>query len=168
MTVSPDLITQLTEMPRQLEVTLRSIPAARLRWKPESWGGSPGETFSAIEHVCHLRDIEVDGYQVRIRRILAEDHPSLLSLDGYEMAKERRYDGANVALASEAFRAARWRTVADLRALDDVQLARTGTFAEYGEVTLRSLVYLLRSHDEQHLACLHWLAAKIAAAPAPA
>jgi hypothetical protein len=23
--------------------------------------------FSALEHACHLRDIEVDGYQVRIR-----------------------------------------------------------------------------------------------------
>jgi hypothetical protein len=28
-------------------------------------------------------------------------------------------------------------------------------------VTLRGLAHILRSHDLQHLACLHWLMAKM-------
>ena len=39
---------------------------------------------------------------------------------------------------------------------------RRATFAEYGEVSLRGLAHILRSHDLQHLACLHWLMAKLA------
>jgi hypothetical protein len=39
--------------------------------------------------------------------------------------------------------------------------SRMATFAEYGEVTLSGLAHILRSHDLQHLACLHWLLAKM-------
>jgi len=39
-----------------------------------------------------------------------------------------------------------------------------GGFAEYGALTLRGLLHYLRSHDQQHLACLHWLAGKAASA----
>ena len=38
-----------------------------------------------------------------------------------------------------------------------------GDFAEYGRLTLRALVHYLRSHDQQHLACLQWLGGKMAA-----
>jgi hypothetical protein len=67
---------------------IRQVPSDRLRWKPEVWDGSPGESFSALEHVCHVRDIERDGYRVRIRRLLDENDPSLVSLDGDELARE--------------------------------------------------------------------------------
>jgi len=42
----------------------------------------PSDLLSELEHVCHLRDIEQDGYHVRIHRMLEESNPSLLSLDG--------------------------------------------------------------------------------------
>ena len=138
------------------------MPADRLRWKPESWGGSPGETFSALEHVCHVRDIERDGYQVRVRRMLEETNPSLVSIDGDELAKERRYDAADLEDALTAFRAARAETVARLRSLEEAQLDREGFFAEYGPLTLRGLIHYLRSHDLQHLAGIQWLAGKAA------
>ena len=48
------------------------------------------------------------------------------------------------------------------RGFDEPQLAREGFFAEYGPLTLRGLVHYLRSHDQQHLAGIHWLAGKIA------
>jgi len=47
---------------------------------------TPGEPFCAIEHVCHLRDIERDGYHVRIRRLLTEDNPSLWHLPVFLIA----------------------------------------------------------------------------------
>lgn len=158
----PELLSDLGQMPDELERTLRLVAADRLGWKPESWGGAPGETFSALEHVCHLRDIERDGYHVRVRRLLEEPSPSLLSLDGYEIARERRYELADVGQALAEFRRARGETVGRLRGLTEAQLGRSGEFAEYGRLTLRALVHYLRSHDLQHLAGIQWLAGRIA------
>jgi len=157
----PALLRELEGMPGELERTLQIIPRGRLGWKPESWGGATGETFSAIEHVCHVRDIERDGYQVRIERLLAEVNPTLVSLDGYEIARERRYETADVDAALSEFGRARAKTLERLRGLSEDELGRTGEFAEYGRLTLRALVHYLRSHDQQHLAGLHWLAGKM-------
>jgi hypothetical protein len=161
MGLVPELIAGLHAMPDDLARLIRQIPSGRLNWKPEVWDGSPGETFSPVEHVCHVRDIERDGYHVRIRRLLEETDPSLVSLDGYEMARARRYEDASWTEAIEEFRAARAQTVATIRGLTEAQLARTGTFAEYGALTLRGLLHYLRSHDQQHLACVHWLLGKM-------
>jgi hypothetical protein len=159
--LSPQLVAELEQMPAELERVVRSIPTDRLGWQPASSGGAPGETFSAIGHVCHVRDIEKDGYQVRIQRLLEEDAPSLVSLDGYQIAAERRYDEADLDDALAAFRDARGRTVERLGGLTDAQLERAGDFAEYGRLTLRALLHYLRSHDQQHLAGLHWLIGKM-------
>jgi hypothetical protein len=157
-----DLLNELEEMPQQLEQALRQLPSDRLAWRPESWAGCPSETLSALEQVCHLRDIEQDGYHVRIRRMLEESDPSLDSLESYEMAEERHYGSDDLQAALSAFRSARQTTVDQLRGVTDAQLARTGEFAEYGRLTLRSLVHYLRSHDQQHLAGIQWLAGKMA------
>lgn len=162
MGVSPSLLSELDQMPVQLERLVRSVPEEHLRWQPETSGGAPGETFSALGHVCHLRDIEADGYHVRVRRMLEEERPSLVSIDGYELARERRYDEASLEAALAAFRAARGRTLDQLRALTDADLDRSGEFAEYGTLTLGALLHYLRSHDQQHLAGLHWLLGRIA------
>ncbi|HEV7668710.1 MAG TPA: DinB family protein [Thermoanaerobaculia bacterium] len=162
MALPTDLLNELKEMPQQLEQALRLLPSDRLAWKPESWGGCPSETFSALEQVCHLRDIEQDGYHVRIRRMLDESNPSLDSLDSYEMAREKRYESEDLEAALATFGNARQVTVGQLRSATDAQLARTGEFAEYGRLTLRSLVHYLRSHDQQHLAGIQWLAGKMA------
>src|SRR5687767_13605764 len=128
MGLRPELLSELEGMPRELERALRLIPRDRLGWKPESWGGNPAENFSALEHVCHLRDIERDGYHVRIQRMLDESNPSLVSLDGYEIARERRYDSTDLAEALAALGSARAFTVQRLRGVSDGQLARAGEF----------------------------------------
>jgi hypothetical protein len=62
----------------------------------------------------------------------------------------------------EDFRQARAQTVALISGLSPGQLARTAVFEGYGQVTVRSLVHYLCSHDQQHLAGLQWLLGKIA------
>lgn len=161
--MNDETLAGLASMPDEFERAVRALPRGRLGWKPTSWGGSPGETFSALEHACHLRDIETEGYQVRIRRLLDEREPSLVSLDGYAMAVEKRYADEDLDRVLPAFRDARRTTLEMLRGLGAEQLERTGDFAEYGRLTLRSLVHYLRSHDQQHLACVQWLAGKMAA-----
>lgn len=144
-------------MPDRLEGAFRLVPAGRHHWTPPSWEGIPGERFSPLGQVCHVRDIELEGYLVRVARMLAEENPVLVSLDSYELAADRNYDRCDPEEALKAFRAGRAATIGLLRGLTPEQLRRRGTFGEYGAITLRSLVHYLASHDSQHLACIEWL-----------
>lgn len=164
MTLSKATLTGLASMPDRLEEAFRLVPPPRYNWTPPSWEGIPGERFSPLGQICHVRDIEVDGYQVRIARMLAEESPDLASLDSYEIANARHYDAADPAEALAAFRKARGKTLQLLQGITDEQFARRGTFAEYGALTLKSLVHYLASHDNQHLACMDWLLGQIDAA----
>lgn len=153
--------------PQQLEAHYAAVPAGFARWEPPSWDGVPSERFTPIEQVLHVRDIEIDGYQLRFRRTLQESQPLLADIDSYELAAANGYAAATDAQAALAdFRAARARTVAMLSALTPEELARTAVFEGYGPVTVRGLMHYLCSHDQQHLAGLQWLLGQIEAARA--
>jgi hypothetical protein len=156
----------MADFPRQLEQFYAAIPESHSDWTPPSWDGIPSETFSALGQVCHVRDIEIDGYHVRFQRTLTETDPVLASLDGYVLEKERGYATADAREALAAFRAARLKTMAMLSAVTPQQLDRSAEFEGYGALTLRSLVHYLCSHDQQHLAGLQWLLGKIDASRA--
>ncbi|RZJ24709.1 MAG: DinB family protein [Haliea sp.] len=156
----------LEGFPRQLEAHFAAIPAEFRYWAPPSWEGVPSEAFTAIEQVCHVRDIEIEGYHVRLRRTLDEVHPVLASIDSEAVAQERGYGRQDAAQALAAFRAARVQTLELLEGLTAPQLGRTAVFEGYGRLTLRSLVHYLCSHDQQHLAGLQWLLGKIEASRA--
>jgi hypothetical protein len=159
--VNSTTLDALEAFPEQLEAHYAAVPDAFKHWAPPSWDGVPSEPLTAIEQVCHVRDIEIDGYQVRFRRTLKEVDPVLASIDTDALARERDYRHSDAASAIAAFREARAQTVALLRALKPEQFGRTAVFEGYGPVTLRSLVHYLCSHDQQHLAGLQWLIGKI-------
>ena len=150
----------LAAFPDQLEAHFAAFPPAFTRWAPASWEGVPSEALTAVEQLCHVRDIEIDGYQVRIRRTLEEVHPTLASIDTDALVRERAYARDDPARALAAFRAARTQTLAMISGLSEQQLARTAVFEGYGPLTLRSLIHYLCSHDQQHLAGLQWLLGK--------
>jgi hypothetical protein len=161
-------ITALQVFPQQLEAHYAAVPAEFRNWAPPSWEGVPSEPLTAIEQVCHVRDIEIDGYQVRFRRTLDELDPVLPSIDTDALARERAYGEAKAESVFASFREARARTVSLLTSLAPAQFDRTAVFEGYGPVSLRSLVHYLCSHDQQHLAGLQWLAGKIDASQVPA
>lgn len=162
--MSPITLQALAQFPDQLEAHYAAVPASHRHWAPPSWDGVPSEALTALEQVCHVRDIEVDGYHVRFRRTLAETHPTLVSIDTDALARERRYGEQDAVEALATFRAARAETLTLLRSLSPAHLDRTAVFEGYGPLTLRSLVHYLCSHDQQHLAGLQWLIGKIDAA----
>ena len=151
----------LAIFPDQLEQFYAAVPARRANWTPPSWDGIPSEMLTAIGQVCHVRDIEIDGYQLRIERALTETNPHLPSLDTYQLAKDRNYGGANATEALAAFRTARRQTLDTIASLGASQLERRAVFEGYGWVTVRGLIHYLCSHDQQHLAGLQWLLAKM-------
>jgi len=154
----------LAAFPGQLDGFFSAIPKSHVRWSPPTWDGIPSESFNPIEQICHVRDIEIDGYQVRFQRTLSEDNPRLATIDGYALAKERGYGQADPHEVLASIRVARARTIQLLAALKPADFERPAIFEDYGALTLRSLVHLLSSHDQQHLAGLQWLLAKIAMA----
>lgn len=157
-------LSALEAFPSQLDAHYAAIPAAFKHWAPPSWDGVPSEPLTAIEQVCHVRDIEIEGYHVRFHRTLAEANPKLDSIDTEALVKERSYGTSSAEAALAAFREARSKTVALIAGLSPEELARTAEFEGYGHVCLQSLVHYLCSHDQQHLAGLQWLLGKIEAA----
>lgn len=154
----------LSSFPETLRAHYALIPAGYAHWTPTSWEGIPSERFTPIEQLLHIRDIEYLGYHVRLRRTLELDHPLLADIDSYELAAQRGYataTGTDAVQALADFAAARAQTVELLSALTPAQLARPAVFEGLGPVTLRALVHLLCSHDQQHLAGLQWLLARI-------
>jgi hypothetical protein len=156
-------LSALAAFPDQLEAYYAAVPAGYANWAPDSWQGIPSEPFTPIGQLCHVRDIEIEGYAVRIASMLRERNPFLPSIDGERLAVERDYAGASASGALSAFRSARAETVATISRLTPEQLARSGVLEGYGPLSLRSLLHYLCSHDQQHLSGLQWLMGKIAA-----
>jgi len=147
-----------------LEDYFSAIPLGYRSWSPSSWEGIPSETFTAIEQICHVRDIELDGYHERFRSILHEESPVLANLDGYLLSQERHYKDAIPSEVFAAIRSSRAETLQILSDLTAEQCKRTAIFEGYGRLTILSLAHNLCSHDQQHLAGLQWLLGKVNAA----
>ncbi|ESQ90079.1 DNA damage-inducible protein DinB [Asticcacaulis sp. AC460] len=151
----------LAGFPDQLEAHYRAIPDGFELWTPSSWTGCPSEPYSALEQLCHIRDIEIDGYHVRFVRTLKEDRPFLPGVDGDRLKVLRSYSESFAPDVLDDIRQAREETLVLLATVSAEQWRRTCDFEDYGVTTLRGLVHYLCSHDQQHLAGLQWLAGKI-------
>ena len=165
--MKPVTLHALKAFPEQLVAHYAAFPAEFRNLAPSSWEGVPSEPLTAIEQICHVRDIEIDGYHVRFHRCLTEVHPTLISIDTEALAKEWSYAKSDSSAALAAFREARLHTVALISSLSPEQFNRTAVFEGYGPLSLRSLVHYLCSHDQQHLAGLQWLLGKLEASRAP-
>lgn len=159
--MDPITLAALADFPRRLEAFYSVVPSEYKNWRPASWEGVPSEPFTPIEQVCHVKDIEIDGYHTRFRRTLEESNPLLASLDGEALARERCYSTADTASVLAQFRDARAKTIELISRLTPQQLLRAAEF-EGHRVTLRGLVHNLCSHDQQHLAGMQWLLARMA------
>ena len=140
-------ISQLSATPTLLRALLSQMDPGKLRTKP-----APG-IFSPLEDAWHLRDIEREGYSVRIQRILTEQSPVLEDLNGDQMAMVRRYNERELAPAVEDFACARTESIGLLKGLPPEAWARPAQFANR-TIDLRELVGMMVEHDRGHLASI--------------
>jgi len=138
-------IAALARMPAELQQRLSGLTEAQLRFKPTP------DVFSVLENVCHLRDIEVEGYARRLGLLLREDHPLLPDLDGTALARVRAYNEQPLKPALDAFLSMRRRCLDILEDLGPEEFARRGEFENVGEVTLGRLLEIWVEHDGGHL-----------------
>jgi transcriptional regulator with XRE-family HTH domain len=138
-------IATLAAMPSKLKDIVAVIPR-------DAWTQRPGNGgFSLVEHVCHLRDIDEDGYRERVARILTEERPSLPDIDGDALARERDYQSQDLEAALSAFAAARWQISARLAKLTPEDRRRIGLMAAIREITIDGVVGAMLAHDSEHL-----------------
>lgn len=109
------------------------------------------DEFSALENLCHLRDLELQGYTPRIARMLDEKDPVLADFDGARVAAEGNYNSQQADVALKMFQTARRGNSEKLRSLTEEQLAREAILEGVGRITLRRLAEMMREHDEGHL-----------------
>src|SRR5262249_53963484 len=107
--------------------------------------------FALVEHLWHIADLEREGFGARVRKILAEENPSLPDFDGERIAREREYLKLPLAPALDAFAVARADTLRLLRAVSGDQRARAGQQEGVGRVTLADLPRRILDHDRAHL-----------------
>ncbi|APV50361.1 hypothetical protein BWI17_12055 [Betaproteobacteria bacterium GR16-43] len=153
-----DALASIERMPAVLDAALADRPVEVLRARTEA-GGS----FSLVEHACHLRDLEREGYALRLRRMLAEETPELEGFPGDVIARQRDYPNQDARSAARDFARARRELVAGFAALDAAQLERTGRFAGR-TITVKDLACMIVQHDSEHR---EEIARLVASLPAP-
>ena len=139
-----ELIESLEQTPVEVALLLDQISPNEQRIKN-------GDEFSALENICHLRDIEIEGYTQRILRILQEDIPSLADIDGGRLALERDYNNQDASVALEVFTTARKRNIEQLRRVIPEQTAREGNLEGVGVISLAKLLEMMLEHDQGHV-----------------
>ena len=138
------LLLTLESTPSLLAQAAAELSPEQARWKPEGGG------FSLVENIWHLADLEREGYGVRIRRLLTEEEPMLSDFDGDRAARERAYNGRDLAEGLVAFAGARARNIGILRGLRRADWKRRAVQESVGRISLEDVPRMMAEHDRAH------------------
>ncbi|HEU4478641.1 MAG TPA: DinB family protein [Pyrinomonadaceae bacterium] len=142
---------ELNELIESLEQTPVEVSLLLDQISPNDQRIKNADEFSAVENICHLRDIEIEGYSKRILQILQEDAPLLADIDGGRLAVERDYNNQDASKAFEAFTMARKQNLEQLRRVTPEQTAREGNLEGVGVISLAKLLEMMLEHDQGHV-----------------
>jgi len=138
------LIANYLDGPKVLRKAVAGMSSEQLAARP-----IPGK-WSTLEVICHLADFEIVGAD-RIKRVIAENEPTLLGGDEKLFAARLAYDKRNSEeelLLIETIRKQVARILGSLKA-DDFQ--RRGIHSEVGPLTLEAFVQRNTVHIPHHV-----------------
>lgn len=138
------LIERYKDGPRVVAEALDQITEAELDARP-----APDE-FSARDVVHHLADSEMTS-AIRLRRLLAEDRPTIVGYDEQEFARRLHYDRP-IDASLEAVKAARRTTAEILERMTEADWAREGTHSESGRYGAEDWLEIYSAHAHDHAA----------------
>lgn len=107
------------------------------------------KAWSVRQIVAHLADSEMEG-GVRFRRIIAEDHPTLVAYDQDAWAENLDYGRRKPSHSLETFRMLRNDNYQLLKELPEGTFARTANHSERGSMTLGQWLEIYARHAEKH------------------
>lgn len=110
----------------------------------------PGK-WSAAEIIHHLADSETTS-ALRLRRLLAEDHPLIQAYDQDQYAANLHYNERDIAPALQAFRFARETSAQLIHLMTEADWQREGTHSESGSYTTEDWLSIYAAHAHNHAA----------------
>lgn len=108
------------------------------------------EVWSAVEVICHLRDVE-RLWADRLVKVAFSDHPRFYAVDVDALAANNRYNEQDLAAALKEFARLREDNLCLLRAVPASQWKRSGLHPKYGEISIERIVEIMTAHDQGHL-----------------
>ena len=137
----------------KLEQAIRGLTREDLLAPPP-----PGEPdigkWSIQQVVLHLCDSDL-VYADRMKRVIAEDNPTLAGYDENKWVAGLHYGEQSAEDAVTLLSTVRRQTARILRKLPESAFARAGTHTEYGKRTLAQLVEGAVRHLDHHIAFIH-------------
>ena len=115
------------------------------------WQARPAEEeWSLTELMCHLRDVEIEVHQERLRAVTAQENAFLVGQDTDHWAIERDYRVQDGPAARLAFLAAREETLTLLAGLETQAWQRSGRHSFLGKTTILELMGMAVAHEQEH------------------
>ncbi len=109
----------------------------------------PGK-WSTKQVICHIADFE-PVYVDRMKRVIAENEPTLLSGDPDLFAARLAYDERDVAVELDFIEATRKHMGPILKSLKPADFLRLGNHSEAGPITLEKLLTNITNHIPHHV-----------------
>jgi hypothetical protein len=128
----------------------RAVREALDQLSEDELDARPADGWTPREVAHHLADSETMSY-IRLRRLLAEDHPVIQGYDEPEYARRLHYDRP-IASSLEVFRAVRVASAELLDSLHEEEWAREGTHSESGRYTMDDWLEIYAAHAHDHAA----------------
>jgi hypothetical protein len=126
-----------------------AVAEALLKITPEELDARTGPgRWSAREIVHHLADSEMTS-AIRLRRLLAEDRPTIQGYDQDDFARRLHYDRPHEA-SLELFKYARLATAELLERLEPADWLREGTHSESGAYSVETWLKIYAEHAHRH------------------
>ena len=138
-----ELLERFRRGPELVASVLTGAAGAEVDFKP-----APDE-WSVRQIVAHLADSEQVGCY-RLRRVLAEDNPTLEWYDEKAWAEKLDYARRKYSQSLETFRRTRSENYELLKDLSPEDWQRPGVHSQYGPLTLLSLLKKYAEHAEGH------------------
>ena len=148
MTFDRTLIDKYEAGGEQLALAIRGLTREDLLAVP-----IPGK-WSTQQVVIHLMDSDLIATD-RMKRIIAEDNPTLIGYDESKFVKNLHYEDQSAEDAVKIFDLNRRTFASVLRKLPDAAFHRSGTHNERGKVMLGDQLKGYVNHLEHHLKFIH-------------
>ena len=130
--------------PPTLRAAVRGMSREQLVARPVA------DKWSTLEVVCHLADFD-PILADRMKRVIAEDRPTLLGADQDRFAAALAYHQRDAEEELAIIERTRQQLARILRTLPDEALERVGVHNERGELSLERMLTIATNHVPHHV-----------------
>lgn len=130
--------------PAQLRAAIAGMSAAQIDAAPV-----PGK-WSTRQIICHIADFE-PVYADRMKRVIAEEHPTMFGGDPDLFAAKLVYDQRDIEEELQMIETVRRHVGRILRTQPAAVFQRTGNHSENGPMTLEKLLTNITNHIPHHV-----------------